>query len=86
MSKYKFTKKDVGAAVVFAGFDGGRYSATVIEVSRGVVRIKYFPHPPLRNRAGGQVFTPAYATLVREEWKRLTLFAPGSKFLVLTTN
>lgn len=81
--KHQFTKSDIDAAVVFAGFDGGSYSATVVEVTRDIVRIKYFPHAPLRNRAGGFVLRPVYAVLQRADWGRLTLFPKDSKFITL---
>jgi hypothetical protein len=81
-TSYQFSKKDIGAAVVFAGFDGGSYSATIVDVrDTGIplrdytVRISYFP-------AGK---TPVYATLSRADWGRLTLFPEGSNFLVLET-
>ena len=74
-----FTQADVGASVIFAGFDGGSYSATVIEVhTAGIplrdqtVRVRYFP-------AGK---TPVFATLTREDWGRLTRFG-NSMFLAL---
>ena len=79
---YQFTKKDIGAAVVFAGFDGGSYSATIVDVCpAGVpfcdrwVRVGYFP-------AGS---TPVYVALRSVDWHRLTLFPKNSNFLVLET-
>lgn len=82
MKPHIFTTKDIGASVVFAGFDGGSYSATVVGVTRDFVRVQYFPFAPLNGHAP----TPVYATVMRADWKRLTPFAPGSKFMVLTTN
>jgi len=62
--KNSFSKKDIGAAVVFAGFDGGSYSATITDVTPEYVRVQYFP-------VGMQ---PVYVMVVRADWKRLTRF------------
>jgi hypothetical protein len=75
-----FTRADIGTHVVFAGFDGGSYSATIVEVhSVGyplddqTVRVAYRP--------AGPEFV--YATVKRADWFRLTRFAPTSKFMAL---
>lgn len=75
-----FTRADVGASVVFAGFDGGSYSAKVVEVySTGypladqAVRVAYFPVGP----------EPVFATVKRIDWHRLTRFAPNANFMTL---
>jgi len=78
--KHQFTKKDIGASVVFAGFDGGSYSATVTEVTSESVRVQYFPYTPIN----GFVPKPVYATVSRAEWARLTLFPADSKFLAIS--
>jgi len=79
---YQFSKKDIGAVVVFAGFDGGSYSARIVEaritnipLRDQTVKVEYFP--------AGKV--PVYATLDRADWGRLTLFPKDSNFLVLET-
>lgn len=68
----------IGDAVVFAGFDGGSYSATITD-ARTVgprkdqwVRLTYFPAGP----------TPVRTMLVPEDWHRLTLFG-DAKFLAI---
>jgi len=73
-----FTHADIGAPVVFAGFDGGSYSATIVEVNTmniamrdQTVRVGYFP--------SGK--TPVFATLARADWHRLTMFPQGSRGL-----
>ena len=75
-----FTRADNGSHVVFAGFDGGSYSATIVEVhsigyplSDQTVRIMYHPVGP----------EPVFATVKRVDWHRLTRFAPGSKFMTV---
>jgi hypothetical protein len=75
----RFTQADVGISVVFAGFDGGSYSAKVVEVRRdkpNSVRIAYFPVDA----------RPVFATIVEPDFHRLTRF-PGTaatdKFLVI---
>jgi len=72
--KNSFSKKDIGAAVVFAGFDGGSYSATVTDVTADTVRVQYFPIAPLNGAAP----RPVYSTVVRADWKRLTRFGAAS--------
>jgi len=74
-----FTPEDLGTAVVFAGFDGGSYSATVVDVRVSriplrdqTVRIAYWPSGP----------EAVYATLARADWHRLTKFG-AAKFLAL---
>lgn len=60
----KFTKKDIGVSVVFAGFDGGSYSATISGVFGNVVNVDYFP-----------VYAQKHtAHLERKDWSRLTRF------------
>lgn len=75
--KIKYTPI-VGAHVVFAGFDGGSYSATITE-GRLVgppndqwVRVRYFPAGP----------EPVHALVKRTDWARLTLFG-NEKFLAI---
>lgn len=73
-----FTKSDIGASVVFAGFDGGSYSATIVDVrAAGIaqdrtIRIAYWPTGP----------EAVYVTLVVADWHRLTRFGT-SNFLAL---
>jgi hypothetical protein len=70
-----FTLADIGKHVVFAGFDGGSYSATIVDVRRDrpeSVRIAYFPSGP----------EPVFATVLRLDWGRLTRFG-NEKFLAL---
>jgi len=68
--KNSFSKKDIGAAVVFAGFDGGSYSATIVNAEPQYVTIKYFP-------VSSQ---PVFTMVVRADWHRLTRFG-NSLFL-----
>jgi len=81
---HQFTKRDVGASVVFKNFNGDSHSATVVEVTRESVRVQYF-NAPLRNRAGSLTYQPVFSVLPRAEWGRLTLFPAGSKFLVIAS-
>lgn len=76
MSKraHQFTKADVNAAVVFAGFDGGSYSATIVNVTSQYVTVRYFPINA----------NPVFAMVVRHDWGRLTLFPKDSNFLALS--
>lgn len=71
---HQFTKADIGASVVFAGFDGGSYSGSVVNVTAQYVTVRYFP-------AGSN---PVFAMVVRADWHRLTLFPRDSKFLALS--
>jgi len=64
MRKHQFTKKDIGAAVVFAGFDGGSYSATIVNAAPQYVTVRYFP-------INSQ---PVFTMVVRADWRRLTRF------------
>ena len=70
----------IGQSVVFAGFDGGSYSATVTDVrvagsvgnrTRAVV-VQYFPSG----------MRPVHALLEEKDWGRLTPFG-NSMFLAL---
>lgn len=70
---HQFTKKDIGTAVVFAGFDGGSYSGTVVSVTSQCVTVRYFPINE----------NPVFAMVVRHDWSRLTLFSVGSNFLTI---
>lgn len=71
MSKKQF---EVGAAVVFAEFDGGSASATVVESHPDYVTLRtVVPRPNGSN----------LVLLPRAEFKRITLFPPKSKFLTL---
>lgn len=83
MRKHQFTKRDRDSAVVFSGFDGRSYSATVVEVTPDTVRIRYFPDAPIPRYGGGWYVRPAYAVIPRAEWHRLTRFPTSSKFFVL---
>jgi hypothetical protein len=77
--KNNFTKADVGASVVFAGFDGGSYSATIVNVTnyRGPgnasVQIKYHPVDA----------RPFYAVVNEANFSRLTRFPVGCNFLAV---
>lgn len=75
--KNKFTKADIGASVVFAGFDGGSYSAKIVVIREraGLLGIRYLV--PERGEA-------CYAWLDRADWGRLTRFG-NAKFLVLAS-
>jgi hypothetical protein len=78
MKHNSFTQKDVGASVVFVGFDDGSYSATITRVSNDAsgcryVIVRYFPAGPK---------TPAFSTLVEKYWNRLTRFPANSSFFV----
>lgn len=69
----QFTLADIGASVVFAGFDGGSFSAKIVDVRRNeFVKIGYFPTD----------HTPVYTTLVKADWHRLTRFGK-SNFLAI---
>jgi hypothetical protein len=73
-NKNSFTKSDLWASVVFAGFDGGSYSAIIVEVNLQnppSVRVVYFPTGPQQ---------PVFATLIKADWARLTRFG-ADKFL-----
>lgn len=75
--KNNFTVSDIGAHVVFAGFDGGSYSATIVDVrlqKPASVRIAYHPTGP----------APVFATLVQTDWHRLTRFG-AAKFMAIET-
>ena len=71
--KNTFSKSDIGASVVFAGFDGGSYSATIKAVAKGVVVIHYFP----------QYAQCHDAWVRRKDWARLTRFPVGCSFLAV---
>lgn len=77
--KNSFSKKDIGAAVVFAGFDGGSYSATIKDVTAELVCVEYFPLPSL---LPGVLPQPVSAFVKRQDWRRLTRFGT-EKFMVL---
>jgi hypothetical protein len=78
--KNTFSKSDIGASVVFAGFDGGSYSAKIVEFGgighphqhRHVV-IEYLAAPDRSIRA----------VVYRCSWNRLTRFPVGCSFLAV---
>jgi len=82
MRKHQFTKKDIGAAVVFKALNGDSYSATVVQVFFEYVRVRYTDASPIGS------FLPdspvRHAIVPRAEWaSRLTLFPADSKFFAL---
>jgi hypothetical protein len=72
MSKNSFTRKDIGAVVVFAAFDGGSYSATIKDVTAKGILLRYFMGSP----------APIYKCLPHADSNRLTRFG-SSSFLVI---
>lgn len=83
MRKHQFTKKDIGASVVFKDLNGDSYSATVVEVASDFLRVRYLSLAPIG------CFKPVcpvrHAVVPRAEWaSRLTLFPADSKFFVIS--
>jgi len=75
LHQHRFTSRDLGISVVFAGFDGGSYSAQVVDVTPDYVRVRYIP----------TVQGPVTTMVVRADWHRLTRFPAGSKFLAIAS-
>ncbi len=70
--KNYFTRKDIGSAVVYAGFDGGSYSATIKDVTAKGILLQYFSGSP----------APIFKCLPHADDNRLTRFG-NSQFMVI---
>lgn len=62
MKHARITRKHIGRACTFAGYDGISYPATIVRVARGIVAIHYRPK--------GFTFAPEPATAYVEQTDR----------------